>query len=177
MSKRWFFCVLPSIVLASLVFATPSPAGTVYTVTTDVTFSVNSGGTASDVEVTYTPSVDPISGLTLTPGLTGGLSGLGISETPGSPSVIEVTFAPAGSTSGTLEWTFQTASPPAMYAASGSGVASGDTITLSTAVTSSAVSIAPQAPVPEPTSAVLWGLGMAGFLACRRYFTRAAHRR
>jgi len=159
MTKRSFFLTVAAGLLASVAFATPSQANTVVTT---ASFSVNSGGTASDIEITYTPGVDPIG----TPVVisTGGLSGLTFSEPVANE--IEVSFTAKGATTGDLVFTFTTGTPGPITFSSASltGVSSGATGTLTVAVAS----------VPEPTSIALLGIGMTGFLALRRLFKRTA---
>jgi hypothetical protein len=159
MTKRSVFLTVAAGLLASVAFATPSQAGTVLTT---ATFSVTSPGTATDVEVTYTPAVDPIGPITITS--TGGLTTLSSSEI--AANEIEIKFDAAPGTTGTLSWTFSTATPGAITFSSASltGVTSGAQGTLTVAVSA----------VPEPTSMALLGIGMTGFLAFRRFFKRSA---
>jgi len=161
MSKRSFFLCLAFAALASLAFATPSRAGSTI-VTTDITFSVSRGGSASDVEVTYTPAVDPTAGLMITS--TGGLTGLTISE---AANTVTVSFDAAAATSGTLSFEFTTATAPPITFSSASltGVTNGATGNLGVAVNTITTKVDPN---PEPTSVALLGIGIAGFMAIRR---------
>jgi hypothetical protein len=161
MSKRWIVSSVALAALASLAFAAPSQAAPTL-VTTQVAFEVSNGGTASDVEVTYVPAVDPTAGLVIT--TTGGLTGLTISE---AANTVTVNWNRAAATFGFLTWTFTTATlPPIDFsAASLTGVSSGAAGQLSVAVTSSVI--------PEPTSVALLGIGMIGFLRFRRLFKRS----
>jgi hypothetical protein len=160
MSKRSFFLTLAFAALASLAFAAPSHAGSTL-ITTDVTFSVSGGGTANDVSVIYSPSIDPISGLVITK--TGGLSGLSISE---AGSTVTVNFTAATATTSTLEWTYSTGTVPTSFSPGLSGVPSGSVGTVSASVTPLGV--------PEPSSIALLGIGLTGFLAFRRLLRRTS---
>jgi hypothetical protein len=159
MTKRSLFLTVAAGLLASVAFATPSQAGST-TVTTTISFSVTSPGTASDVEVTYTPGVDPVT-LGTAP------SGVTLTADPGGlANTVEAAFSPAAS--GSFSFTFTTATPGPITFSSASltGVTSGSTGNLSVNVSSTAV--------PEPASMALLGIGMAGFLAFRRLFKRHA---
>lgn len=164
MTKRSLFLSVAAGLLTSVAFATPSQAGTT-TVVTDISFVVSTGGPATDVEVTYSPTIDPItpaSSLAITQ--TGGLSGLAITEL--SPNTVEVTFTGANATVGNLEFSFQTNSSGPFLITAGLSPATVQ-FTLSAGVKSFAT-------VPEPTSIALLGIGMTGFLAFRRLFKRTA---
>jgi len=162
MTKRSLFLTVAAGLLASVAFAAPSQASTVVTTTTSFTVT---GGTAADVEVTYTPGVDPVSNLTVTS--TGGLTIGSITE---ANNEVVVTFTAATATTGNLVWTFTTdTAPPITFAsASLTGVTSGAAGQLNVAVSAASTAI------PEPTSMALLGIGMTGFLAFRRLFKRTA---
>ena len=165
MTKRSFFLTVAGL-LASVAFATPSHAGTMFLVTTDVQFNVTAGGPATDITASYTPAVDPISDLKITPGMTGGLTGLAISEI--GPNTVEITFTGSNATNGTnLQWTYETAQSSQLMISGGLSPA-GVKWTLSASV------VETQVGVPEPTSLALLGIGMTGFLAFRRLFKRRA---
>jgi len=161
MTKRSFFMTVAAGLLASVAFATPSQAGSI-TVTTDVTFSLPEGdtGTFTDVDVTYKPSVDPISKLTLvsSSGITGPVA---LSE---SANTVTATFA--ATTGGTVSWSYVTStSPPIGFSSFGfSGTATGATDTVNITSVNNMI--------PEPASIALLGIGMTGFLAIRRFFKR-----
>jgi hypothetical protein len=167
MSRRSFCGTLALAVFAALAFTTPSHAAPT-TIDTKVTFSVSGGGTATDVTVTYSaPPIDPIVSGSLTLVSAGGLTiSPPISE---ASNTVTVDFSASTGTVGTLEFKFMTATPASMYDAELSGVTAGDTGTISATVTGLAV--------PEPASFALLGIGVTGFLACRRLFKRAAHSR
>jgi len=160
MTKRSFLLTVAAGLLASVAFATPSQAGSI-TVTTAVTFSLPSGdtGTFTDIDVTYKPSVDPISNLALVSSTVGAV---GLSES--SSNTVTATFA--ATTGGTVTWSYVTAtSPPIGFSSFGfSGSATGATDTVS-------ITSVPNV-IPEPTSIALLGIGMTGFLAIRRFFKR-----
>jgi PEP-CTERM motif len=162
MTKRSVFMTLAAGLLASVAFATPSHAGT-QLVTTTATFTVTSPGTASDIEVTYTPGVDPITDLKVVSST--GVTITGISETA---DVVTVTFNP--SAAGTIVWSFDTgtAGTIGFSTASLTGVTTGTIGTLGVGVVSGGGS------TPEPTSVALLGIGVTGFLAFRRLFKRSS---
>jgi len=165
MSKRSLSWALALAVVAGLAFATPSHAGS-FLVTTDIQFTVVSGGPATDITASYTPAVDPISNLQLTPGMTGGLSGLGISES--SSNTIEVTFTGANATNGTnLQWTYVTSQPSSLMISAGLSPA-GVKWTLSASVSETPLG------VPEPSTFAILGIGMTGLLAFRRFFKKTS---
>jgi hypothetical protein len=164
MRKRSIVLSLASAALASMAFAAPGQAAPTL-VTTQVAFSVSDGGTATDVEITYTPGVDPVSSPTLI--TSGGLTGIVASEP--APNTAMIKFNPANATFGFLTFSFITATlPPIDFsAASLTGVSTGASGTLSVGVTAAAI--------PEPTSVALLGIGigMIGFLPFRRFFKRS----
>jgi hypothetical protein len=167
MSKRSFCGAVALAVLAGLAFATPSHAAPT-TIDTKITFSVSGGGTATDVTVTYSnPAIDPIVSGSLTLVSAGGLTiSPPISE---ASNKVTVDFSPSSGTVGTLEFTFMTNTPASMYDAELSGVTAGQTGTISASVVGLAA--------PEPASFALLGIGVTGFLACRRLFKRTARGR
>lgn len=165
MSKRSFSWALALVVVAGLAFSTPSHAGMML-VTSDVQFTVVSGGPATDITVTYTPAVDPISNLMLTPGMTGGLTGLAISEI--GPNTIEITFNGANATNGTnLQWTYVTNQMAPLMVSGGLSPA-GVKWTVSASVSETPLG------VPEPTTFAILGIGMTGLLAFRRFFKKTS---
>jgi len=171
MSIRSFSWALALAVVAGLAFSTPSYAGS-FLVTTDIQFTVVSGGPATGVEATYNPGVDPISNLMLTPGMTGGLTGLAISES--GPNQIQITFDPSNMTNGTnLEWTYVTSQSSQLMISGGLSPA-GVKWTLSASVVETPLG---RGSVPEPSTFAILGIGMTGFLAYRRFFKRTAHAR
>jgi len=160
MTKRSFFLTVAAGLLSSVVFASPSQAGSTL-VTTDVTFSLPTGstGTFTDITVTYSPGVDPTSNLMMT----GGTVVLTAPLTEAANTVSANFNAVAG---GTLVFTFNTATLPPIIATgfTFSGTASGITDT---------VKITTQG-VPEPASMALLGIGMTGILAFRRFFKKTS---
>jgi len=162
MTKRSLFLTVAVGLLASVAFATPSQAGTV---TTTASFTVTSPGTATDIEITYSPGVDPIGPITTVGSNTGGLTNIVYSE---SANTVEVKFDAKSATTGNLVFEFTTNTPGniTFSNASLSGVTSGSQGTVTVGVATAAV--------PEPTSIALLGIGMTGFLALRRLFKRTA---
>jgi len=158
MTKRSLFLTVAAGLLASVAFATPSQAGTVITT---ASFNVTSPGTATDIDITYSPAVDPIGPVTT---VSSTLSGITYSEP--SANTVEAKFTAAASGSIVFEFTTATAGPITFSNASLSGVTSGSQGTVTVGVATAAV--------PEPTSIALLGIGMTGFLALRRLFKRTA---
>jgi hypothetical protein len=137
-------------------------------VTTHMSFFVTPGtGTATDFEVTYTPDVTGTAS-NVTVASPGGLSGVTASI---SGDTLTVDFTAANKTTSDIIVTFDTTlAPPINFATfSVTGVSGGATGTGSVSVTSGVV--------PEPTSVALLGIGLSGFLACRRFFKRTVHGR
>ena len=126
MTKRSFFLTVAAGLLASVVLATPSQAASV-TVTTDVVFSLPSTatGTFTDIDVTYSPAVDPISSLKVVSSNVGTVT---LAEGPGN--TITATFGAV--TSGEILWSFVTSTSPPINATgfsfSGSATGIADTV-------------------------------------------------
>jgi PEP-CTERM motif len=160
MKKRLFSLALGMGVLASLAFATPSWAGSV--VTTDFSFS-QVPATVTDVTITYTAPVAPISDFTTVSSNIGTL-------TP-SASVDTVTISFGAASGGTADFTFKTAAayPVSLVSIAVSGLSGTPVSGSVAAVVTSTASV-----IPEPTSMALLGIGMTGFLAFRRFFKRAS---
>jgi hypothetical protein len=168
MMKRSFFLALAAGLLASLSLTAPSHAGST-TVTTNTNFSIlaPSGTTVTDLEVSYTPSVDPISDLTIVSST--GLSNVSIAE---ASNTVTVSFN--ATTSGSVIFTFETAAAAGTIGSTTVAPAfSGASSTIQNATTSLNVS-STAGVVPEPGSMALLGIGMTGFLAFRRLFKRHA---
>jgi hypothetical protein len=159
MTKRSLFLTVAAGLLASVAFATPSQATTV---TTAVSFSVLDAGTVNDFEITYTPTVDPISGLSIS-----GIAGGAVLET--GPNTLHATFTPVTSAGNPHSFliTFTTLSPSPGFNFSGFSFSG------SSSSVSSLVTVSPTL-IPEPTSMALLGIGMTGFLAFRRLFKRSS---
>lgn len=156
MSKRSFlFGTL--VVLAGLASATPSHAGSV--ITTTFGFTSASPG-LTDVVITYS-GVGTLSDLTPT-ALPGGVGTASLSG-----DVVTLTFSPKdvgpfGLFTFTLKDTTDSGTTGAYtYSPSGTSLQGVD------------FSVS-QAGVPEPASFALLGIGMAGFLAYRRFFKKTS---
>lgn len=148
MMKRMMF--LAAGLAASLAFATPSNAGTVYNVLSDVTVLA---GTATDITETFSAPVSgPVTGISTTLALSG------------SPVISgdTVTFNFAGVGPGVYDLDYKISGTGLLYLGgtlSGPG-AQGGAPGIATAV-------------PEPASMALLGIGMTSFLAFRRFFKRS----
>jgi len=164
MSKRSFFLTLALAALASVAFATPSHAGPM-SIVTGFSFS-EIPATITDVTITYTEALTPpaITDLTI------GVNNLGLtpSSVVASGDQVTITFNPASGGAGNFTFETDSASPIGFVSIVISGLVGTPVISSASAVVSSV------AIVPEPTSIALLGIGMTGFLACRRLFKRTA---
>jgi hypothetical protein len=162
MMKRLMF--LAAGVIASLAITTASHASTI---TTGVIITPNgTGGTAGDVEITYTGGT--LSGVAFD--VSGTLAGVATITLNGAGDEVTVVFAPA-TTGGTLVFDFTVASgtPDATKFALTDTVGS----TLLHPIGLSVGSIVTNV-VPEPSSMALLGIGLTSFVAFRRFFKRSA---
>jgi hypothetical protein len=166
MRRASFFLTLAAGVVASLAFASSSRAGSV--IETGVTITPNGiGGTAGDVEITYTGGTltagSPIAG-----SISGSLAG-DISSISATSSTVTVDFTTA-TTGGNLVFSYNVAS--------GAPTVTSFNLTdthNTTFLHPLGLSVGSQiTSVPEPSSMALLGIGMASFLAYRRFFKRAA---
>jgi len=149
MMNRSVFLSLVAGLLASLAFAAPSQAAS-----QSVTSSFSgTGGTMSDIEIVES---GPISSVTVESSTLAGFTATF------SGNLLTESFTPA-------------ASGFADVVVQGAGVGTGSFtptgLTPGYVLSSFAVTFAP---VPEPTSIALLGIGMTGFLAFRRLFKRTA---
>jgi len=152
MMNRSFVLSLAAGLLASLAFTAPSHAGT-QAVT--AVFSVT-GGTASDIEITFSGPITnvsvPVTDLTITPPFFSG-------------NQVILNFSAA--THGFADFVV-TSSGVGTSVYSLTGVVPNDP---NVGISSSTLTVT-FAAVPEPTSIALLGIGMTGFLAFRRLFKR-----
>jgi hypothetical protein len=152
MIKRMF--LLSAALMLSLMFSTASHAGSIYV---DATFSAV-GGTATDVEI----ALNPPAGDTLTY----------VSTTSPNLTITSATYA-----AGELTVNFDTASAGSfqvLLSGSTDGIVGlgnyGLTGTVGT-ITSSGLNVSVSS-VPEPSSIALLGIGVSGFIAFRRRFSK-----
>jgi hypothetical protein len=170
MKGRSLILCLSGALLASLVLAAPCQAS-LTEVTTTVTFNLV-GGTnpmATDVEVLYSPVATGFSGLTVTN--TGGLNGTVTPSFNSGMNEVDVSFGASSKTTGTgLVFTFLTDSsnnPIGLKNNFLSGVTGNPTNQ------NLVVSISTSGVVPEPSTFAVFGIGLVGFFAVRRFAKRA----
>ena len=168
--KRSFVLALAAGLIASVAFTAPTQAGTV--VTTTAFFSLEpASARATAWEFFYADSANnPLGSLTgVSVTNTGGLTGLSFSIVDANE--VKFTFDAANHTTGTdaptagLQFTFNTTN-----AASDVFLSGQPNITETGA--HKVVNIAAITAVPEPASMALFGIGISGLIALRRFFKR-----
>jgi hypothetical protein len=172
MKKRFLALCMAAGLLASLAFATPSQAASTL-VTTDVTFSVSgpNSPTITDFIIQYTPVPMPDMTAPVIVGTNDGGIGATVGSFNAATSQVEISFGAAAATTKTIEFQFSTTANPLDVGGtflSISGLVNGPVLgqTFNVSVHASAV--------PEPASLALFGIGMTGFLAFRRFFKKTS---
>jgi len=159
MTKRSFLLVAAFGLVASLAFATPSQAATIYVVKSQI---VVTAGTATGAVENFTGAVS--APLTILSSTSAALSP--VTGTPGSPSADQITFSFTGVGPGTYELDFTVMGPD------GGLGGLGGTVSPPGGAQGGAVILSVTSAVPEPSSMALLGLGMTSFLAFRRFLKR-----
>jgi hypothetical protein len=159
--------------VASLALANPSQAG-LTVVDTTVTFSVTgpNNPTITDFSITYAPATMP--GMTM-PTIVGTNDG-GIGATVGAfsggpPSSVTINFAAASATTKGIEWQFFTTASPGSVGWANTFVVSGQSSDISK-VDAEVIVTAGVAGAPEPSTAAIFGIGVVGLFAVRRFCKR-----
>jgi hypothetical protein len=152
--------LLSAALILSLAFAAPSRADMTYQLTGS--FAVT-GGTATDVEMLLTPtsatlSVDSLTG-SLPSGATASATTINFFGT--NYPAVELDFSPTASGNYVVTFTSPDVVHLQSYFLTG----------LSGSVTASNINVA-LTTVPEPSSIALLGIGLSGFIAFRRRFSR-----
>jgi len=172
MNKRMLS--LAAGLLASLALAMPSHAGSIITTGTagDESGFTVSGGTATNVEIFYSLGAGgSINNLVTT--ASGGMAGATVTTTPlggGDWELAFTNFAAGAVSSGNFTVAFTTQNDPSFVGSTINVSLSG----LTTGISGKSIhaDYVVSSAVPEPSSIALLGIGLSGFIAFRRRFSK-----
>jgi hypothetical protein len=173
MRKRSLLAALPVALLMGLVGGTPSQAASTL-VTVDTTLVITSTQNISEIQVTMAASAEPFTNLTLLyppaalAGASIGSTGNVVTITPGATanSAFQILLQAEGTFSFVTNMDISAASAAFQYTTTSVFTETNPSGTPAGSVTVSFAS------VPEPPALTMLGIGVAGFLAFRRFFRR-----